>query len=523
MSVTIQDVLNLSSMKGSVPLTNSSELKRTVNTVSVLEYSDTTPMQKDLSENIKYAGNELTLTAFASISHDVDAQCKNIQQLSSAGNIGMVIFYVGLIMPKVDSKLVKIANDLNYVLIMMPPHDMSLAYSSVIADIMQAVFLDKMNHPLFAVDLIKKISKMPDSLRSVSMVLRTISDRLHIGVALFDQDYQLLQSASWPLNTQEHWDNYIAAGPRQQEVDDRFPYWDIIIDNQSLGTIRLLLVGQQRIGLYSRQQAAEVLQITLNLWGHNIQSDSKVALLASIMEDEPIRMNRLSKFYHINLSELHHMWLIPNFQGIDRQINQTEIANLSAKYASIVICERYDGMLYIMPKGDLEPTIWDRWGKTLAAKCQDWQDAVPICCQGIMTPEIVRQAVQLTKTAASDAMIIFPNKDVLTLGDLRLAEICRRRIRGGSQSVNAFMNSQLGLIDETHKQTDLFQTLTTFLLDANQNIAITATLLYLHPNTVKYRLTKLETRFGFSIDKTPTSWLLYELCGVWRLVNHANQ
>ncbi|AZZ60415.1 PucR family transcriptional regulator [Oenococcus sp. UCMA 16435] len=523
MSVTIQDVLHLPSMKGSVLLTNSSELKKTVNTVSVLEYADTTPMQKDLSENIEYSGNELTLTAFASISHDINAQCKNIQQLSSVGNIGMVIFYVGLIMPKIDAKLVETANELNYVLIMMPPHDMSLAYSSVIADIMQAVFLDKMNHPLFAVDLIKKISKMPDSLRSVSMVLRTISERLHVSAALFDQDYQLLQSASWPLNIQDHWGNYIIAEHRQQEINDRFLYWDTVSDNQRLGIIHLLLVGHQRIGLYNRQQATEVLQITLNLWGHNIQSDSKVALLASIMEDEPIRMRRLSKFYHINLSELHHMWLIPNFQGIDRQIHQTEIANLSAKYASIAICERYNGMLYIMPKGDLEPAVWDKWGEMLAAKCRDWQDTVPICCQGIMTPEIVRQAVQLTKSAADDATIIFPKRDVVTLGDLRLAEICRRRIRAGDQSVNAFMNSQLGLIDKAHEQTELFQTLTTFLLDTNQNIAATATLLYVHPNTVKYRLAKLEIRFGFSIDKTPTSWLLYELCGVWRLVNHANQ
>ncbi len=91
MSVTIQGALHLSSMKGSVLLTNSSELKRTVNTVSVLDYPDTTPMQKDLSENIKYAGNELTLTAFASIIHDVDAQCKNIQQLSSAEDIDLIL------------------------------------------------------------------------------------------------------------------------------------------------------------------------------------------------------------------------------------------------------------------------------------------------------------------------------------------------------------------------------------------------------------------------------------------------
>ncbi len=91
MSVAIQDVLHLSSMKGSVLLTKSSELKRTVNIVSVLEYLDTIPMQKDLSENIKYAGNELTLTVFASISHDVDARCKNIQQLSSAEDIDLIL------------------------------------------------------------------------------------------------------------------------------------------------------------------------------------------------------------------------------------------------------------------------------------------------------------------------------------------------------------------------------------------------------------------------------------------------
>ncbi|MFR0561287.1 MULTISPECIES: PucR family transcriptional regulator ligand-binding domain-containing protein [Lactobacillaceae] len=119
MTVTIKDVLKLPSMRGAVLLTDSAGLAKPVTAVSVLEYSDPTPMQKDLSGKIKYLGDELVLTAFASVANDVAAQCVNIRQFAHYGDTGMILFYVGLLMPSIDPQLIETANKVGYVLIMM--------------------------------------------------------------------------------------------------------------------------------------------------------------------------------------------------------------------------------------------------------------------------------------------------------------------------------------------------------------------------------------------------------------------
>ena len=524
MTVTIKDVLRFPSMRGAVLLTDSAGLAKPVTAVSVLEYSDPTPMQKDLSNKIKYLGDELVLTAFASVANDVAAQCANIRQMAHYGDTGMILFYVGLLMPKVDPQLIETANAVGYVLIMMPSKDKSLAYSSVISDIMQEVFLDRIDNPVFAIDMLKQVTKLPDTLHSVDTVLRMLSDRLHCSIALLDRDYQLLQSAAWPAERQEDWDRFAAAEQQHQPItDDRIIDWETVSDTKQWGMIRLLLlIDGRRMNVYTRSQIIEAIQIALDLWGHEAGPVNKVSLLAAVMEDEPIRMRHLGEYYHLDLSQIHHMWLIPNFQGLERHAHQTKLAELSEKYAPIAICERYNGMLYIVPSGDLDPITWEKWGNALAAQCHDWQAAVPVRCQDVTTPALVREAVQLTQEAASDAAVIFYRQPVLTLGNLRLAKTAREKLSAGEQNINAYLNRWLSLFNQ-REQTELLQTLTTYLLDTHQNAAATAAFLYVHPNTVKYRLNKLAGRFGFPVGQMPDSWALYELCGVLRLAYYAKQ
>ena len=297
MTVTIKDVLRVPSMRGAVLLTDSAGLAKPVTAVSVLEYSDPTPMQKDLSNKIKYLGDELVLTAFASVANDVAAQCANIRQMAHYGDTGMILFYVGLLMPKVDPQLIETANAVGYVLIMMPSKDKSLAYSSVISDIMQEVFLDRIDNPVFAIDMLKQVTKLPDTLHSVDTVLRMLSDRLHCSIALLDRDYQLLQSAAWPAERQEDWDRFAAAEQQHQPItDDRIIDWETVSDTKQWGMIRLLLlIDGRQMNVYTRSQIIEAIQIALDLWGHEAGPVNKVALLAAVMEDEPIRMRHLSE------------------------------------------------------------------------------------------------------------------------------------------------------------------------------------------------------------------------------------
>ena len=113
MSVTIQDILTLPALTGARLLTNTSGANRVVTSISVLEYASTTPVQAEITDAIHFEGNELIITSFANVANDVEAQCSNIKRFAQVGEVGLVLYYVGILMPKVDERLVQLADRKN--------------------------------------------------------------------------------------------------------------------------------------------------------------------------------------------------------------------------------------------------------------------------------------------------------------------------------------------------------------------------------------------------------------------------
>ena len=123
MSLTVSRLMELPSLRRAKVLGGRGGLDRIVSSISVLEYSSTTYTQKKLFESIEFQGSEIVITAFSNVADDVEAQCANIRSMSEVGEVGMILYYVGIIMPSVDQRLVKLADELDFVLICMPENE----------------------------------------------------------------------------------------------------------------------------------------------------------------------------------------------------------------------------------------------------------------------------------------------------------------------------------------------------------------------------------------------------------------
>ena len=108
MSLTVSRLMELPSLRRAKVLGGRGGLDRIVSSISVLEYSSTTNTQKKLFESIEFQGSEIVITAFSNVADDVEAQCANIRSMSEVGEVGMILYYVGIIMPSVDPRLVKL-------------------------------------------------------------------------------------------------------------------------------------------------------------------------------------------------------------------------------------------------------------------------------------------------------------------------------------------------------------------------------------------------------------------------------
>lgn len=513
MSVTIQDILNLPALTGARLLTNTSGASRVVTSISVLEYASPTPVQAEITDAIHFEGNELIITSFANIANDVEAQCSNIKRFAQVGEVGLVLYYVGILMPKVDKRLVQLADKLGFVIILMPENDASLAYANVISDVMQAVFLDQMNNPVFAVEMLDEIAKMPAYQHNLATVLKMIAERLHASCALLDGNRQLIQSATWPRNRRVDW----------QKLPNNGVYRQPVHSDQPLGEFELvILTDNQDLDVYARSQAAAALQISLNLWGHESGELNQRELLAAIVADEPIRVRRLAEYYHVDISTMHHMWVIPQFYTDDYAVTRRKLSQLSQPFAEIALMERYEGMLVIIPKGDLDNHAWTQWGVALVDYLKDHDLAASLIrCQNVYTTTQVKNAILLIQRSAVDARMIFARKAYLSLADLRLAQEARQLIDAGADSTKAYLDEQLQPFGGS-EQSELVTTLGVYLLDADASVSKCAKLMYVHRNTITYRLQQIASIIGFNIGDMPDTMTLYRLAAVIRLVHTAN-
>ena len=64
----------------------------------------------------------------------------------------------------------------------------------------------------------------------------------------------------------------------------------------------------------------------------------------------------------------------------------------------------------------------------------------------------------------------------------------------------------------------LLETLECYLLDARMHVTLTAEKMFLHKNTIKYRLQRIADRLGFVPGELPESMPLFTACALGRLL-----
>ena len=89
--MTVSDVMKLPSMVGAEVVAGRGGLNYPVESVNVLEYGWPTELMNRFFRDNTFDGNELLISALASIANDVEAQCENIRRFHAAGCVGMVL------------------------------------------------------------------------------------------------------------------------------------------------------------------------------------------------------------------------------------------------------------------------------------------------------------------------------------------------------------------------------------------------------------------------------------------------
>ena len=132
MNVTVADYLKLPTLREAQLIAGAKGTDRAVSSVSVLEWPETKLLSNEL-----IIGNELIISALVTIKDDVARQCSVLRHLRNMGAAGLVLFYVGVFIPRIDEALIAVADEINLPLIAMPFGRMDFRYSDMITDIVE--------------------------------------------------------------------------------------------------------------------------------------------------------------------------------------------------------------------------------------------------------------------------------------------------------------------------------------------------------------------------------------------------
>ena len=276
-----------------------------------------TPRRTELLSNIDFVGNELAITGFLNNPDDVELQCANIRRMAAVGEVGLILFYVGVVMKDVDQQLIDVADALDFALICMPRGQLNQRYSEVICEVMELIHRDQMSGANLVVELLERAGSLPAHQRTVDSLLRMLADRLRASVVLMDSARRVLNEAAWPRS--------FDPSMMQALTDAEFPTASRWLRHEALGVsiyrdaiqtqdgraMDLLIFREGgALDLALTRQAVEAVQLAVTIWAGNHDRVVIGELVRAILQDEPLKMRRLADIFHVDIASLNSMWLL---------------------------------------------------------------------------------------------------------------------------------------------------------------------------------------------------------------------
>lgn len=532
MSVTVEQLLKLPSLNRARVIGGHRGLSKVVSSISVLESTDPGVLVDEVFPQGEFFGSEIVITGFLNSVDNVPLQLANIRRLAQGGEVGLIVFYVGVYLPRIDPQLIALADELDFVLITMPEGEATLRYGEVINDVMNCIYRDRAQSSSVVLDILAGISALPKHLQTVNTALKILSDRVSASVLLCDSCFHVLNLVTWPRGIEgdvsggfKRMQNYPPPGGSAVCTfvpDSRIYRMSLGIDGGQQMELLLIKAGLP-FDTDTLGQVMDATRICINIWGRRHGEIAIHELIRAILQDEPLKMRRLAEIFRVDVASLHEMWIAQSGLEDAKQRFQVLVPALRdcfVGYSGSLIMDVYGGRLLIFMGTPQTQQEAERLSasvmETVAAQLPD----VVLCrCSGLQNTADVRAAYLGFRENLSDAMRIYPVRRVYTSGDISFSRSCRRVIQDGEAALDACLGA-IGPVQTDSEELDLAETLSVYLLDSEMSVTLTSELLHIHKNTVKYRIHRISNLLGYRVDKMPELLELYKACAVRRLMSN---
>lgn len=498
MKMTVKDCMGLSFLEAARVVGGGAGVERRVRSVTIMETDELLklPSKED----------ELVLTSFLGTGGNVERQCQILRAFGRAGEAGVILFPLGTEGGRVPQKLCETADEIGLPLIRMSPENGSnyVGYSDVISSVMEKLLYDEtfsnrlISNTIFHLLNFEKHSNFQAAAREAAI-------NNNFQIVLLTKDFNQVFTVETRHKTTI--DDAIRRGIERGvdknrmytmiNVEGVLTYWGPVMVN-GVKYYLMLVDNEDSYSQGDITKLAEILELAMGMWKYSPQRDITAEFIKALRRGNTslaYRLKEESEFSEENISAVFVL------SGLDKETGFKAIGpfeqRTGRKIIKIAEGEEICGAV-LSDEGKLgrELVGMEKLFEELEAAGADTIFHV----DGIPELEAAANAYQLINEAWPFIQHIFPHKKTFTKYELALASNCINiSLKGGSVKKNYI--DLIGPLKSAgdSKSKQLLDTLEIFVLDSGMNTAKTARMMYLHTNTVQYRLKRIREILGVDI------------------------
>lgn len=512
--------MKLPSMREATILTAQNCTEKIISSITVFDSSDRGKIEENSNDTMKSYDSELAITSFANCYDDIEQQYELIKTLKSFGETGIIVFYVGYILPAIDRRLIDLANDLDFVIIMMPEGRRELRYSDVIQEVMELIISRRKKEVHFANDMIHKISQLPKNKQNINSVVDILRDKIQCSIFIVDEYFNIINGAEWPVDRRLPVKDIIAAYNSCNNSAEEIVGLDVgstkcyftkekIQSSFDENMYVVIIKESEGLSLEIRQQACEVLSTFINLWTDEYAKVDYNQLIKSILKNEPYKTQRICQVLNLDIASFDTMVIITN---------DNHSKNTQEVHDSIVVLDELNAK-YISGRYNDEYIVFMKYSTdALNAMTENSSNIFTVFTNLYLKYDTaeVKAKHEVFLEHIEDVRKIHVTKKCFSYNEIIVTKECCDIINVGENEINKALSPIKRLIEK--KNTELINTLSVFVLDCDHSVSKTSNRLFLHKNTVKYRLKQIEEILHIRLDKILDICLIYNSLIILRLL-----
>jgi len=294
---------------------------------------------------------------------------------------------------------------------------------------------------------------------------------------------------------------------QDEDVPAEYTAINFKIKKQEGKIAHLCLYAGRNISPGLLEKAAEAIRFYILLWDDTCLRNDEDALLQALIQDDLFTSQQLTHRLGLDFSRPKDLWVL-RFAAEERAEDITKAICSARNFFSAasrrIMMGSYDRSLFLLINRTAFSELDEGMERELLNHLSD-KTRVYIF-RSLCSTQEVKGAYHSIIHNEKTVLQIYPQKTMFTRHDLQFAGICRGILSGGKETVDELTGFLSCVCAESE---DLLHTLSVYYLDADGNAQKTGEFLYIHNNTVKYRLHKIRQILGMDITRMPANYNIY--------------